>query len=97
MYDDCWSARRRDKHGPRGRENMDLYRIIGDLVAERNRLQRIIESLEGMDAADVKPTRQRPAARGRKSMDREARKAVSERMKLYWARRRGETGPESRA
>jgi hypothetical protein len=70
---------------------MDLYRIIGDLVEERNRLQRIIESLEAMDGIAAKPARSRPAAtRGRKSMDNAARKEVSERMKLYWAKRRGE-------
>jgi hypothetical protein len=67
---------------------MDLYRIIGDLVGERNRLQRIIESLEAMDGIAPKPARSRPAARGRKSMDNAARKEVSERMKLYWAKRR---------
>jgi hypothetical protein len=69
---------------------MDLYRIIGDLVEERNRLQRIIESLEAMDGVASKPVRARPAGRGRKSMDNAARKEVSERMKLYWAKRRGE-------
>jgi hypothetical protein len=76
---------------------MDLYRIIGDLVEERNRLQRIIESLEAMDGVAAKPMRSRPAARGRKSMDNAARKEVSVRMKLYWAKRRGErtNGPSS--
>jgi hypothetical protein len=69
---------------------MDLYRIIGDLVEERNRLQRIIESLEAMDGVAPKLARSRPAARGRKSMDHAARREVSERMKLYWAKRRGE-------
>jgi len=72
------------------RENMDLYRIIGDLVEERNRLQRIIESLEAMDGVPVKPVKARAVTRGRKSMDNAARKEVSERMKLYWAKRRGE-------
>jgi len=67
---------------------MDLYRIIGDLVEERNRLQRIIESLETMEGLTAKPVRNRPAGRGRKSMDHAARKEVSERMKEYWAKRR---------
>ena len=75
---------------------MDLYRIIGELVEERNRLQRIIESLEGMDGAPASPSRPRAAGRGRKSMDNAARKQVSERMKVYWAKRRGETIPEIR-
>jgi hypothetical protein len=67
---------------------MDLYRIIGDLVDERNRLQRIIESLEAMEGQTAKPVRSAPAGRGRKSMDHAARKEVSERMKQYWAKRR---------
>ncbi len=74
---------------------MDLYRIIGDLVEERNRLQRIIESLETMDGTTTKPVRPRAAGRGRKSMDHAARKEVSERMKQYWAKRREESGPEN--
>jgi hypothetical protein len=73
---------------------MDLYRIIGDLVEERNRLQRIIESLETMDGESAKPARARAGGRGRKSMDHAARKEVSERMKQYWAKRRGESVPE---
>ena len=72
---------------------MDLYRIIGDLVEERNRLQRIIESLEAMEGQTAKPVRTAPAGRGRKSMDHAARKEVSERMKQYWAKRR-EQGSE---
>ena len=69
---------------------MDLYRIIGDLVQERNRIQRIIESLEAMGETGKAP-RPQPAARGRRSMDQAARKEVSDRMKAYWAKRRGET------
>jgi hypothetical protein len=67
---------------------MDLYRIIRELVEERDRLQRIIDSLEGMNSAthsQAPPTGKR---RGRKSMDSAAREEVSERMKRYWARRR---------
>jgi hypothetical protein len=69
---------------------MDLYRIIRELVQERDRLQRIIESLE-----EVKPSEelQRPLEgkrRGRKSMDRAAREEVSQRMKNYWEQRRAE-------
>jgi hypothetical protein len=72
---------------------MDLYRIIGELVEERNRVQRIIESLEAMDDVPSKPVRVNPAGRGRKSMDRAARRKVSERMKTYWAKRRAEQQP----
>jgi len=72
---------------------MDLYRIIGELVEERNRLQRIIESLEAMEGLTDKPARTVTAGRGRKSMNPAARQEVSERMKQYWAKRR-EQGEE---
>jgi hypothetical protein len=71
---------------------MDLYRIISELVQERNRIQRIIESLENASAGD-RPSIPRKR-RGRKTMDRAARNEVSERMKRYWAKRRaGQKGP----
>jgi hypothetical protein len=67
----------------------DLYRIISELVEERDKLDRIITSIEQMilsgDASE--PILKR---RGRKSMDPAARKQVSERMKRYWAKRRTE-------
>jgi hypothetical protein len=69
-------------------EFMDVYRIIRELVLERDRLQRIIESLEEMrpnGGAQERPERKR---RGRKSMDLAAREEVSERMKRYWAQRK---------
>lgn len=69
---------------------MDLYRIIFELVQERNRVQKIIESLESMDPTAAPPARMTPRRRGRKSMDRAAREEVSARMKRYWARRRAE-------
>ena len=67
---------------------MDLYRVIAELVEERKRLERIIQSLESMDQTGMIAP---PATkkRGRKSMDGAARRQVSERMKLYWAKRRG--------
>jgi hypothetical protein len=65
---------------------MDLYRIINELLEERDRVNRIIESLEAMseDGTVVKKLRKR----GRKRMDASARKSVSLRMKQYWAKRR---------
>lgn len=70
---------------------MDLYRIIFELVQERNRIQKIIESLESMGPEDENPAFRPPAKRrGRKSMDRAARAEVSARMKRYWAKRRAE-------
>lgn len=76
---------------------MDLYRIIRELVEERNRLQRIIESLEAMADAPV-AVRTPVKRRGRKSMDPAARQEVSERMKRYWENRRAqEKGAASQA
>lgn len=67
---------------------MDLYKLIGELVAERDRIARIIETLEeASGAADTVAAKKR---RGRKSMDAKARREVSERMRIYWAKRRGE-------
>ena len=73
-----------------GTQNMDLDGIIRDLMEERNRLDRLIQTLEerGSGCAPVKPTKGR---RGRKSMDGPARQQVSDRMKLYWAKRREQT------
>lgn len=69
---------------------MELYRIIRELMQERDRLQRIIESLEQVKPAGKVRLRPVGKRRGRKSMDRAARDEVSERMKRYWAQRRAE-------
>jgi hypothetical protein len=70
---------------------MDIYRIIRELVEERNRISRIIASLDEIVPEGRKSTsKPRGSRRGRKSMDASARQAVSERMKRYWASRRGE-------
>ena len=60
---------------------MDVYKIIRQLYEERARLTRIIATLEAVDRG-VAPRR------GRKSMSAAERKAVSERMKKYWAKKR---------
>jgi hypothetical protein len=69
---------------------MDLYRIIRELVQERDRLQRIIESLEEVKPSDELQRPLEGKRRGRKSMDRAAREEVSQRMKNYWEQRRAE-------
>lgn len=69
---------------------MDLYRIITELVAERARVVRIIESLEGMEGGGKAARATPKKAQGRRSMDPAARQEVSERMRKYWARRRAE-------
>jgi hypothetical protein len=72
---------------------MDLFKAIQDLYAEKEKLERVIASLEELQrtagAAPVlpaKPTKRR----GRKSMSSEERQEVSERMRKYWAERRKE-------
>src|SRR5271167_294466 len=71
---------------------MDLYRALQDLYAEKEKLERAIESLEQLQRAErgvpppVDPNTKR---RGRKSMSSEEREEVSQRMKRYWAARRG--------
>jgi len=70
---------------------MDLYRIIRELVQERDRVQRIIESLEEMKSyGKVPPKPPKQKRRGRKSMDRAARMEVSQRMTRYWAQRKAQ-------
>jgi hypothetical protein len=67
---------------------MDVYRIIRELVLERDRLQRIIDSLEEMKPNGRSQVRAEGKRRGRKSMDSAAREEVSARMKRYWAQRK---------
>ncbi|MDP9053130.1 MAG: hypothetical protein M3N93_02325 [Acidobacteriota bacterium] len=76
---------------------MDLYRIIRELVHERDRLQRIIDSLEEMTSLGKVAVRPPGKRRGRKSMDSKARAEVSERMKRYWKQRRAEKEATPRA
>jgi len=51
---------------------MDLNRIIRELVQERDRIQRIIESIEEMKLSGKAPVRPEGKPRGRKSMNRAA-------------------------
>ena len=69
---------------------MDLYKTIQDLYAEKEKLERVIASLEelhrtsgSLPAVPVGTKR-----RGRKSMGSKEREEVSLRMKRYWAGRR---------
>ena len=73
---------------------MDLYKAIQDLYAEKEKLDRVIASLEELQrtagaTAAVPKSAQR---RGRKSMNAKERQEVSERMKKYWASRRKHQG-----
>jgi hypothetical protein len=69
---------------------MDLYKVIQDLYAEKEKLERVIASLEELQkaAGAVPPTPKAASRRGRKSMSSGERKEVSERMKKYWESRR---------
>ncbi|MFN7926131.1 MAG: hypothetical protein U0Q16_38895 [Bryobacteraceae bacterium] len=61
---------------------MDLRKAIEALIEERERIDRVIHCLEGMERPP------QPSTRGRKDMSAEERKQVSARMKRYWAMRR---------
>jgi len=70
---------------------MDLYKAIQDLYAEKEKLERVIASLEELQrtAGALPPPLAKPVKRrGRKSMSSEERQEVSERMRKYWAGRR---------
>ena len=69
---------------------MDLYRAIQDLYAEKEKLERVIASLEELQrTAGNFPVLPKPVKRrGRKSMNPSERQEVSERMRKYWASRR---------
>jgi len=73
---------------------MDLYKTIQDLYAEKEKLERVIASLEELQrAAGTIPSLAKTGKRrGRKSMDAKERQQVSERMKKYWASRRKQKG-----
>jgi hypothetical protein len=76
---------------------MDLYKAIQDLYAEKEKLERVIASLEELQrTAGSIPVLPKPAKRrGRKSMSPSERQEVSERMRKYWAGRRGPENPEN--
>lgn len=69
---------------------MDLYKAIQDLYAEKEKLERVIASLEELQrtAGSLPLPPSGAKRRGRKSMSSKERQEVSERMKKYWAGRR---------
>ena len=75
---------------------MDLYKAIQDLYAEKEKLERVIASLEELQrTAGSLPVLPKAAKRrGRKSMSASERQEVSERMRKYWAGRRSPEKPE---
>ncbi len=71
---------------------MDLNKAIRALYDERNRLDKLIDSLERVKARGEHL--RNPAVharRGRKKMNPAERQEVSQRMKRYWAARRAQT------
>lgn len=71
---------------------MDLYEAIQQLYAEKERLERVIASLEELQrgAGAIPALTQGIKRRGRKFMNPKERQEVSARMKKYWATRRQE-------
>ena len=71
---------------------MDLYKAIQELYAEKEKLERVIASLEELQnsAGELPVVPASGRRRGRKSMSSEEREIVSERMKRYWAARKQE-------
>jgi hypothetical protein len=69
---------------------MDLYKVIQDLYAEKEKLERVIASLEELQktGTPLPALTHARSRRGRKSMGSRERKEVSERMKKYWESRR---------
>lgn len=76
---------------------MDLYKAIQDLYAEKEKLERVIASLEELQraAGDIPVVASKRSRRGRKSMNAKERQEVSDRMKRYWADRRKAPDPSS--
>jgi hypothetical protein len=68
---------------------MELPKLIEKLREERAKLDVVIASLEQLEATMAEAKKVVRKKRGRKSMDEAGRKEVSERMKKYWASRRG--------
>jgi hypothetical protein len=77
---------------------MDLYKAIQELYAEKEKLERVIASLEELQRSGGAVVPKLPDTghrRGRKSMGTKERQEVSERMKKYWddRRKRGAKAP----
>jgi len=68
---------------------MDFKKLIASLYTEREKLERVIASLEELrDSVYGAGAEGGLKRRGRKSMPEAERLEVSERMKKYWAKRR---------
>lgn len=72
---------------------MDLSKTIAELYEEKTRLDRVIASLEQL-GEDPFPLTITAPRRGRKFMNPEERREVSERMRRYWASRKAMEQPQ---
>jgi hypothetical protein len=66
---------------------MDLTKTIEELLREKEKLERVIASLEELTVTGVVP---RAEPRGRKFMSLAERQEVSARMTRYWKNRRNQ-------
>ena len=76
---------------------MDIWNLVSDLKAERNRLDQAISALEGLTS--IAPRRGRPqkalsTERKSRRMSPAARKRISDAMKQRWAKWKGESAPK---
>ena len=76
---------------------MDIWNLVSDLKAERNRLDQAISALEGLTS--IAPRRGRPqkalsTERKSRRMSPAARKRISAAMKQRWAKWRGKSAPK---
>jgi len=76
-----------------------LRRALAELQSDRQRIERQIDAIRTILGASGRRERGRRARRsagtgrrGRRRMSAAARKAVSQRMKAYWAKRRASSG-----
>jgi hypothetical protein len=74
-------------------EKIHLYRALQELYLQKQKLERVISSLEELRISGNTMTGIHAAVkrRGRKAMGIEERQEVSRRMKRYWASRRKRT------
>lgn len=70
---------------------MDIWKALQELHAERQRLDKVIATLEALKSDSSGASIPKPrSTRGRKSMPAHERRLVSERMKRYWEARRSD-------
>jgi len=75
---------------------MEIRKVISDLYDEKAKLNRLIAALEELAREDPYLISAGRSRRGRKFMNPQERREVSERMRRYWAERKAReaSGPE---